>query len=189
MTTHTFTRPIAGIDGLAARSAAGAAAPRRSLMILAVGICAGAGVLAGAQYGRDDFAAIRAPASARATVPGLASGSRAIDAARHALNALAIRDIASCDADCALQPSAAAHRIAVAGAQAVIVAAPSQQAAALVHDLRRAGSYALVVLAAPADPAEVVRRLPEDERVWLAAARDAGPVGLAIIARNGRMLD
>jgi hypothetical protein len=88
-----------------------------------------------------------------------------------------------------VQPSAAARRIAATGVQAVIVAAPSESAAALVHDLRQAHSYVLVVLAAPADPADVVRRLPDDERVWLAAARDAGPIRLAIVARNGRMLD
>lgn len=194
MTTHAFTRPIAGIDRPAGRSATRTAAPRRSLVILAVAICAGAGVFAGAQYGRDDFAATRAfaggaHAGTRATVPGIASGARAIDGSRQALYALGIRDIASCDAACTAQPSAAARRIAATGAQAVIVAAPSESAVALVHDLRQARSDALVVLAAPADPAEVVRRLPDDERIWLAVARDAGPVTLAIVARNGRVLD
>ena len=194
MTTHAVTRPIAGVDRPAARTTARTAAPRRSLVILAVGICAGAGVFAGAQYGRDDFAAAQAlargtPASARSTVASAASGTRAIDGARQALYALGIRNIASCGAVCTMQPSAAALRIAATRAQAVIVAAPSERAAALVHDLRHARNYALVVLAAPADPAEVVRQLPDDERIWLAAARDAGTVRLAIVAHNGRTLD
>lgn len=187
MAAEAFTQSLPGFDRLPMAS-------RRALVIVAVGLCAGAGLVAGAQSERTGAAPIPGPLDARSAGAALASGPQAIDAARRSLHALGIRDVRLCDERCAVGRPAVVGRIVADRAQAVIVSAPSADAAALVHDLRQAGSQAMVVLTVPADPAEVVRRLPGDERTWLATvvsggAPGAGSMRLAIVGRHGSVLD
>lgn len=190
MATDAFMQPLARGGWAAARTTFRGAAGRCAAAVVVGGLCAVAGFVAGTQDARNVAPAVAGFAAAGAAGRASASGPQAVERARDALRSLGMRDVAFCDAGCAMRPVAAARRVATGRTQAVIVSAASADAAALVHDLRQAGSDAMVVLTSPADPIEVVRSLPRDERVWLAAPVDgSGPFRLAIVGRYGSLLD
>ncbi len=193
MTTDAFTQPLPGAARSAGRAVARVPAAHGVLMLVAMCLCAGAGLVAGSRDGRDAAAATGRAVVANRADAAIASGPPAVEAARRALAALGMRDIAQCDASCAMQTPVAARRLAADRVQAVIVSGSSPAAAALVHGLRQAGSHAMVVLIAPAEPGDVVRRLPGDERTWLTAAVGNGntpaSIRLAIVGRDGDVLD
>lgn len=168
---------------------AGSRAPEhRSLMILALGVCAAAGVIAGSATRFPAVAGGEFRSEAQAAGWPAASAPIAIDGTRAALRELGVRNVAECDAACAARSATSAAPFETAGAQAVIVAGGSADVAIFVHRLRAAGSHAMVVLSSPADPADVVRRLPEAERHWLMVALPAAP-GLAVVGRDGSVVD
>lgn len=174
MITSAFSRPLPAPHTRAAAVAASTSPPRGALAIFMVCACAGAGLFAGMQHEHSGTAVTDALNGTRATGWIAASGAGVVDATRSALYELGVRRIELCDATCAAQPIVATPQLVAEHPQAVIVSGSSVEAAALVHRLRSTGSNAMVVLAPPADPAEVVRRLPEDERRWLVAAVRVG---------------